>query len=101
MKLPRSIPEIPLRLAPATPEAQAAIGFKWAADNVGRRHKLGGSPIWLQDADVPGCPDCKAPMTFYAQLDSIGDGLCLADVGMIYVFVCFDCFTTQSLLQSG
>jgi hypothetical protein len=40
-------------------------------------------------------------MKFYGQLDSIGDDVTLADVGMIYVFVCFDCFTTRSVLQSG
>ncbi len=40
-------------------------------------------------------------MTFYGQLDSVGDTICLADVGMIYIFVCFDCFTTRSVLQSG
>jgi hypothetical protein len=39
-------------------------------------------------------------MTFYAQLDSINDEFCLADVGMIYVFVCFDCYDTKSILQS-
>ena len=40
-------------------------------------------------------------MTFYAQLDSINDEYNLADVGLIYVFVCFDCFETRSVLQSG
>ncbi|CAN7721300.1 hypothetical protein LJR290_006098 [Variovorax sp. LjRoot290] len=39
-------------------------------------------------------------MTFYAQLDSINDEVVLADCGMIYVFVCFDCFETKSILQS-
>lgn len=39
-------------------------------------------------------------MTFYGQLDSIGDEYVLADCGMIYVFVCFDCFTTKSFIHS-
>jgi len=39
-------------------------------------------------------------MTFYGQLDSVGDAVCLADCGMIYVFVCFDCYETKSVLQS-
>lgn len=77
------------------------IGFEFAGDGVGRRHKLGGVPDWVQSAEAPTCPDCHALMTFYGQLDSVGDSICLADVGMIYVFVCFDCFTTTSLLQSG
>lgn len=40
-------------------------------------------------------------MSFYAQLDSINDDIILADCGMIYVFVCFDCLETTALLQSG
>ena len=101
MKGTLRLPEIPLALNPATPEARAAAGFKWAAGNVGRRHKLGGSPDWIQGAEVLTCPDCKQAMTFYGQLDSVGDQVTLADAGMIYVFVCFDCYTTTSVLQSG
>lgn len=95
------IPEIPLVPAPETPEAKQAVGFKWAGEVVGHRHKLGGEPDWLQDAEIPACASCGEAMTFYGQLDSIGDEHCLADVGMIYVFVCFGCFTARSLLQSG
>jgi hypothetical protein len=40
-------------------------------------------------------------MTFYAQLDSINDDICIADCGMIQVFLCFDCFATKSVVQSG
>ena len=40
-------------------------------------------------------------MTFYGQLDSINDEICLADCGMIYVFVCFDCFETKSIFQTS
>ncbi len=29
------------------------------------------------------------------------DAVCLADCGMIYVFVCFDCYETKSVLQSS
>jgi hypothetical protein len=97
----RQIPEIRLVLNPATPEARAAVGFKWAAESVGKRNKLGGTPDWLQTADSPNCSDCGQSMTFYGQLDSVGDQFALADVGLIYVFVCFDCFTTKSVLQSA
>jgi hypothetical protein len=31
-------------------------------------------------------------MTFYGQLDSVGDDVVLADAGVVQVFVCFDCF---------
>lgn len=41
-------------------------------------------------------------MTFYAQLDALPSGdFELADAGLIYVFVCFDCFDVQALLHSG
>jgi hypothetical protein len=38
--------------------------------------------------------------TFYGQLDSINDDFCLADCGIIYVFVCFDCYKTTSFIHS-
>jgi len=40
-------------------------------------------------------------MTFYAQLDGVGDSFDLADCGLIYVFVCFNDFATTSILQAG
>ena len=96
---PRTIPEIPLTLAPATPEARAVIGFKWASPEIGNRSKIGGVPVWTQEPQVPECR-CRKPMSFYGQLDSVGDAINLADCALIYVFVCFDCFETKSLLQS-
>jgi uncharacterized protein YwqG len=67
---------------------------------MGTRHKLGGTPDFIQRDEHPTCPDCKEPMTFYGQLDSINDEFCLADCGMIYVFVCFGCLETTTVLQS-
>jgi hypothetical protein len=40
-------------------------------------------------------------MTFYGQLDSIGDNIVLADCGMVFVFICFECFTSKSVLQTS
>lgn len=57
--------------------------------------------IWLQGDQTPRCPDCREPMTFYAQLDSVGDTIDLADCGMVCVFVCLNHFTTSSVLQAG
>ena len=94
------IPEIPLIPQPETDAARNALGFKWAGSEVGTRHKLGGTPEWIQGDDSPLCPACQQPMTFYGQLDSIGDAVNLADCGMIYVFVCFDCYECQAILQS-
>ena len=93
------IPEIKLVPQPDTDEGRAAVGFRWNS-TAGTRHKLGGEPDWLQPPERPKCPACPEEMTFYAQLDSIGDDYCLADCGMVFVFVCFDCFTTASVLHS-
>ena len=94
------IPEIQLTMNPKTPEARAAIGFKWNS-TAGRAHKLGGQPDWLQSEDPPECSSCFKKMTFYGQLDCIGDQVALGDCGRIFVFVCLDCLSTQSLLQCG
>jgi hypothetical protein len=46
-------------------------------------------------------------MTVYGQLDSGGDKVTIADVGMVYVFACFDCprlgvfFSPDDLSQEG
>ena len=94
-----AIPEIRLVPQAETDEARSVIGFKWAGPDAGHRHRLGGEPDWLQEPEWPMC--CGNRMTFYAQLDSIGDSVVLADCGLIYVFVCFDCFTARAVLQSG
>jgi hypothetical protein len=99
------IPPFHLVPEPLNEAAAAVTGFKWAGKDalgrkIGSRHKLGGEPDFLHRAEAPNCSDCKNAMTFYGQLDSIGDDICLADCGMIYVFVCFDCFTTNSFIQS-
>jgi uncharacterized protein YwqG len=96
----RVLPEVPLVLNPLTPEARASVGFKWAGPTAGRRSKIGGAPDWIQTPSIPICT-CGNPITFYAQVDSVGDSIVLADVGMIYVFVCFDCLETYSVLQSS
>jgi hypothetical protein len=86
-------------------------------EKLGLRSKLGGAPDWIQEPEVPTCPECKSLMSFVAQLDSIEHDEahnphavdCLSDqqqymfsdVGMIYVFCCFDCNETKSVLQFG
>lgn len=93
------IPPIPLIPKPETPEGEAVVGFRWAGKPIGERHRIGGEPDWIQDADVPVCA-CEKSMSFYAQLDSLGDQVTIGDGGMVYVFICWDCLTTQSVLQS-
>ena len=80
-------------------------------ENQGQRTKLGGNPDWIQSEDAPLCPDCDELMSFVAQVDSVEhqwksnphsvDALShdqkwmFGDVGMIYVFFCFECCNTR------
>jgi len=84
---------------------------------LGTRSKLGGEPIWVQQPEVPKCSECKLAMTFIAQIDSMEHDephnpnvvsnssgqqqYMFGDVGMIYVFMCFWCMETKSLVQCG
>jgi hypothetical protein len=94
------IPPFRLVSEPLDEEARNTPGFKWADQKIGKRHQLGGDPDFLQQAAYPLCQACGEMMTFYAQLDSISDKFCIADCGMIYVFVCMGCNTTTSFIQS-
>jgi hypothetical protein len=85
----------------ASPEAEQLPGFEWAVAEAGRRHQLGGEPGWLQGDATPVCRECGESMTFYGQLDSINDDIVLADAGLVYVFVCFNAFQAQAIVQSG
>jgi hypothetical protein len=95
----KRVPPFRLIAHPMTPEADAAAGFEWAAPEIGTRHRIGGEPDELPIADIPRC-GCGESMTFYGQLDSIGDDFALADVGVLQVFVCFDCFEAAALVVS-
>ena len=94
----KKIPPFKLIPEPLNEEARNQQGFKWAGGEIGKRHKLGGEPDFIQGSEIPQCEDCGAEMTFYGQLDSISDEYCLADCGMIYTFVCFGCFTVKSII---
>jgi uncharacterized protein YwqG len=96
----KKIPPFKLVPEPQNDDARNLPKFKWAKKEVGTRHQLGGEPNFLQNEPWPKCPTCQKRMTFYGQLDSINDELCIADCGMIYVFVCFDCFQTASMVHS-
>jgi hypothetical protein len=97
----KKIPPFKLNLEPLNEEAASLPKFKWAPNYIGTRHKIGGEPDFIQNQDWPICPDCKKRMTFYAQLDSINDDFCIADCGMIYVFVCLECNTVETRVQSN
>jgi hypothetical protein len=84
---------------------------------LGLRSKLGGSPDWDQGKETPRCPDCRTEMTFVGQLDSIehyeeynpnrvhclspDQQYMMGDVGMIYLFFCFDCLRPKAVFQCG
>src|SRR5262245_41972685 len=91
------IPKVKLIAHPETEEAEAIVGYKWNPV-AGTRHFLGGKADGLDESKYPKCDDCKKTMTFYAQVDSIGDKFDLADCMVIHNFVCFECFTVKALL---
>jgi hypothetical protein len=97
----KPLPPFKLSIEPMNEEARQTMGFRWAAPDVGTRSKLGGAPDFIQSTEWPRCQHCRNNMTFYAQLDSVGDNITIADCGMIYVFICFGCFGTTSLIQSA
>ena len=96
----RPIPPFKLVPEPLDESAATLPKFRWAGEGIGLRHRLGGVPEFIQSAEWPDCPTCKAQMTFYAQLDSINDDFCIADCGMIYVFLCFECLVVETVVQS-
>jgi hypothetical protein len=91
------IPKVKLITQPETQEAKEIVGYKWNRV-AGTRHFLGGQPDGLHEREYPTCDDCKRTMTFYAQVDSIGDKFDLADCMVIHNFVCFNYFTVKALL---
>ena len=95
-----NIPPFRLVPEPMNGEAKKLQKFKWAPDFVGQRHKLGGTPDFIHEQQIPICK-CSSEMTFYAQIDSINEEFNIVDCGMIYLFICFDCFDVVSIVQNG
>jgi len=94
------LPKFDLIRKPCDDDSRDVPGFEWAPADVGKRHQLGGKPDFIQGPNWPDCNDCSKKMTFYGQLDSIGDEYMIADCGLVYVFICFDCYTSTSVIQS-
>ncbi len=92
----KEIPEIKLAMVGTTFEACKLIGFNFADETVGKRSKSGGQPDISALAQTSAFPACTKEMTFYSQIDPVGDDACLADIGMACVF---DCFETESFIQ--
>jgi hypothetical protein len=101
---PKQLPPFGLVLQPLSDEAQALLLRPSYVDPaVGTRHRLGGAPDLPRGVDWPSCPQGDGAMSFYAQLDGVpaATEFDLADSGLIFVFVCFDCFEVQALLHSA
>lgn len=96
----KKLPPFRLKPEPLSEEAASLPKFKWAPREVGLRHQLGGEPTFIQRSKWPKCDICKKDMTFYGQLDSINEEFNLGDCGIVFVFVCFDCYSTHSFIES-
>jgi hypothetical protein len=96
----KKIPPFKLVPLPLSEEASKLPKFKYAGEEIGTRHQLGGDPTLLQPAKWPSCPECKEAMTFYGQLDSINHEFRIGDCGMIYIFACLQCLEVHAFLQS-
>lgn len=84
---------------------------------LGLRSGLGGTPKWVQDDETPTCIGCGSQMSFVGQIDSISQDekhnphridcfshepkFMFGDVGIIYVFFCFECLEAISVFQCG
>jgi len=98
----KQVPPFKLVPEPLTAAARNLPKFKWAPDEVGTRHRLGGEPEPMIDVGHwPTCPACDERMSFYGQLDSLNDEFCIADVGRICVFLCFACNEVKATIETA
>jgi hypothetical protein len=75
-------------------------------DNLGYRTKFGGAPDLIQPMDDEDrrCKKCFQPLHFIGQIDSFENGLphphfMFGDVGMIYVWFCFNCYAPSATMD--
>jgi len=65
----------------------------------GHRTKFGGIPDEIQaNSTVLRCPICAKKMRFIGQIDSFDDEFMFMDMGMIYIWYCFDCFQPHATM---
>ena len=100
-KVMKRVPAFRLVPEPLDDESRNLPKFRWASPDVGTRHYLGGQPTMpVPEGNWPRCPDCQDKMSFYGQLDSLNDEFCIADVGIICVFICFQCNEVAAQIES-
>lgn len=86
----------------ATPKRWARQ--RWEDADGQNLNRIGGSPSWIQDAEVPRCCDCRKRMRFLLQLDSElptaeGQRWRWGSGGLLYVFWCAVCRIDAQLWQ--
>jgi len=113
----KSLPEFAVTLKRVTDATSSTANYRRDYYRLGLRTKLGGTPDWEQGDETQLCPHCGKTMSFVAQIDSVehdssvnphsvdalsDDQKCMfGDVGMIYVFLCFECGTPSAVMQCG
>ncbi len=112
MSKKRVLAEYRVTLTPAPTEPQAAPAED--RDDSGLRTKFGGEPTWIQHDATPACSRCRSAMTFVGQIDSFEHDspdnpnrknwrgprdYVFGDVGIIYVFFCFECTEAKCVVQ--
>lgn len=93
-------------IIPGTPKSDGeedlplrAVTLSPVKKKAGLKSKVGGAPNWIQLDETPDCPKCKRPMAFALQLAS-DSRIAFGDMGLLYAFVCPECKTAASLVQS-
>ena len=101
-ELPKHLREYRVKLIPAE---DAGTPAKYP-DNLGYRTKFGGKPDQIQGGEDEGrsCDVCGQPLHFIGQIGSFENELpdvqfMFGDVGMIYVWFCFQCHTPVAALE--
>ncbi len=109
-ELPKNLREYCAKIIPAS-EANLLPGYP---DYLGCRTKFGGVPDYIHDpSPPPECPRCE-PMHFIAQLDSFehmsnsnpnqkhwnDQHFMFGDVGMVYLWFCFDCCLPHATMET-
>lgn len=109
--LPETLREYRVTLVPVT----GSESLPSYPENLGLRTKFGGVPDKVQESSPSrlSCPGCGQNMHFIGQIDSFehessqnpnarhyrDQEFMFGDVGMIYVWFCFDCLTPVATMD--
>jgi hypothetical protein len=67
----------------------------------GHRTKFGGMPDEFQpNSTALKCSLCEKKMQFIGQIDSFDKEFMFMDMGMIYIWYCFECFEPHATMES-